>query len=164
MPNNRGTKNCVLDNNQMVDVINITWTVTDPRSRWFVYVGETEEIALLKRLVSRAPHHVNRGFKVDSWTYEIISNDVWRKISSGITPVPPQASANASGHYPGKNKLQVILVGGPRDGEKIYVPKTRKFLRLPFRTRDDFDIKNSIPLYVQVNYEKGRDGNFYYCN
>jgi hypothetical protein len=164
MPNNRGIKNRVRDNNQLVDVIDITWSVTDPSGRWFAYVGETEEIALLKRLVSRASHPVNSGFKVDSWTYEIISSDVWKKMKSGLAPIPPRDMAEKSGLNPKNNKLQVLLIGGPRDGEKIYVPKSTKFLRLPCRTRDDFDTTNPIPLYVQAHYKKGDDGNFHYCD
>jgi len=74
------------------------------------------------------------------------------------------ANKKNSGHYPGKNKLQVTLIGGPRDGEKMYVGKTIKFVTLNARTRDDFDTDNPIPLYVQVDYAKGDDGNFYYVD
>jgi len=71
-------------------------------------------------------------------------------------------SKDTSGHYPGKNKIQVLLIGGPRDGEKMYVGKTIKYMRLPARTRENDDKDNPIPLYVQVDYLKGDDGNFHW--
>ena len=163
MPNNRGTKKTVRDGENIVDVLEITWQVTDPSGRWYAYIGETNEVALLGKLVSRGNHPQNKGFKVDSWTYEVISNETFLAMKNGKKVNPPSIVNNKEKkHYPGKNKVQVLLVGGPRDGEKAYFPKGLKSVQLNARTRENLDPENEIPLYIQVTYEKQADGNFHF--
>lgn len=165
MPNNRGTKNTILDGENIVEVLEITWQVTDPSGRWYAYIGETNEVALLGRLVSRGNHPQNKGFKVDSWTYEVISNETFLAMKKGGKVNTPAVAKDKKGpHYPGKNKIQVLLVGGPRDGEKAYFPKGLKSVELNVTTRpiEKFNIDTEIPFVVKVTYEKQADGNFHF--
>ena len=166
MPNNRGKKKKTTFNGSIVDVLEITWHTTDPEGNWYAFVGDTNEPALLKDLVSRGRHSVNPGFTVDLWTYELISRTMWNSIKHGKTPVPKRSSEKPaktkSGHYPGKGKVSVLLVGGPKDGERIWLPKGRTFVTLNQSTRESFSADSEIPFIVKVDYEKRDDGNFHF--
>jgi hypothetical protein len=165
MANNKGTKSTVVENGEAINVLEITWQVTDPSTRWYVTIGETNEPALLGRLVSRKAHPQNSGFKVDSWTYEVISPSTLRMMQNGKTPIRSASKPKKLPvpYYPGKAKISVLLVGGPRDGEKMFVAKRTKVVTLNVRTGIPFDNKE-LPWYVQVDYEKRDDGNFHFID
>jgi hypothetical protein len=90
MANNKGTLGNIHIAGKDFDVVYVIWHTSDPSKRWFVTIEETKERAILQSLVDRRPHPANVGFTQDAWTYNIVDEKTWSRMSAGGLPIPPK--------------------------------------------------------------------------
>jgi sugar/nucleoside kinase (ribokinase family) len=90
MANNRGTFGKIKKDGEDLNVVYVIWHTSDPIKRWFVTIDESGERAVLRDLVDRRPHAANKGFTQDAWTYDVVDEKTWMRMSGGGLPIPPK--------------------------------------------------------------------------
>ena len=91
MSSKKGVPGQIYYNGKETDVVYVVWHTSDPSDRWFVTIEDTQERAVLKSLIDRRPHPANQGFTQDAWTYQIVDDKTWARMSAGGLPIPPKS-------------------------------------------------------------------------
>lgn len=72
--------------------IYVIWQTKDPANTWYVNTeidGKLVRCRLLS-LIDRRPHEINNGLTQDAWSFEILDDKTFHKISGGGVPIPPR--------------------------------------------------------------------------
>ena len=74
------------------DCCYVIWQTRDPVEAWYVNIMIDEKHARCRliSLIDRRPHEINNGLTQDAWSFEILDDKTFHKISGGGVPIPPR--------------------------------------------------------------------------